>query len=197
MTPHNGTRFPVHCPDPEEERLDLLLDRLTSVARLLAWTAMFALCAVLIWLVMANAAHAGDPKAAARAIGNAGTAAAGAIARDASNAGTVPGYAGTNVPERSLTASGMQDAARARLADPDDPGRQRRAGGDRGDDPDGRPERPLSVSDPGRPCAARDYRRRSRRTSAHGADGLASGGVTECGAGLEDAQAGGACGSVR
>ena len=63
-----------------------------------------------------------DPKAAARAIGQAGTAAAGAIARDAASAGKVPGYAGTNPPERNIGADDMETAARARLADPDDPG---------------------------------------------------------------------------
>ena len=193
MIPHNGARFPVPRPDSEEERLDLFLDRLTSVARLLAWTAMFSLCAVLIWLVMANAAHAEDPKAAARAIGNAGTAAARAIARDTSKPGTVPGYVGTDVPERNIGASRLQDEGRARLADPDDPGGV--AGRAVIEGTVTRPERPVAVSDPavrrGEGIAA------DPQASAHSAGGLASGGVTECGAGLENAEGGGACGSVR
>ncbi len=105
-----------------EDRIAVALDRGTRAVRLLTWTAMFALVCLMLWVVSGMAARAEDPGEAARAIGNAGTAAAGAIARDASKAGDVPGYAGTNVPERSLTASGMEDAARARLADPHDPG---------------------------------------------------------------------------
>jgi len=62
-------------------------------------------CCFLLWIVFGGAANAGDPKAAARAIGNAGTTAATAIARDSSNAATVPGYAGTNVPERNVGAN--------------------------------------------------------------------------------------------
>ena len=97
------------------ERADVLVDRATRVVRLLAWLAMFAVCCLTLRAMAGLAAHAEDPRAAARAIGQAGTAAAGAIARDASKAVTVPGYAGTDVPERSLSASGMQDAARAGL----------------------------------------------------------------------------------
>ncbi|MCY3756983.1 MAG: hypothetical protein OXG96_04610, partial [Acidobacteria bacterium] len=51
-----------------------------------------------------------------------GRAAAGAIAKDASSAADVPGYAGTNLPERGLSAAGLEDAAARALADPDDPG---------------------------------------------------------------------------
>ena len=108
------------CPGPG--RADVLSDRATRVGRLFAWLAMFALCCLMLWVVAHQAARAGDPKAAAAEIGRAGQTAAGAIARDASNTGTVPGYAGTDVPERSLTAFGMADAARARLGRPDDPG---------------------------------------------------------------------------
>ena len=39
-----------------------------------------------------------DPKAAARAIGQAGLQAAGAVARGAASADAVPGYAGTGIP---------------------------------------------------------------------------------------------------
>ena len=182
-------------------RADVLIDRATRIAcpgprsgvRLLAWTAMFALCCLMLWTLGGMAAHAGDPKAAARAIGQAGTAAAGAIARDASKAATVPGYAGTDVAERSLTASGMEDAARARLADPDDPGGK--AGRAVIEGTLTRPERPVAVSDPavrrGEGIAA------DPQASAHRAGGLASGSVSDCGSGLGDAGDGGSCGGVR
>ena len=174
-------------------RADVLIDRATRIVRLLAWTAMFALCCLMLWTLGGMAAHAEDPKAAARAIGQAGTAAAGAIARDASKAGTVPGYAGTDVAERSLTASGMEDAARARLADPDDPGGK--AGRAVIEGTLTRPERPVAVSDPavrrGEGIAA------DPQASAHRAGGLASGSVSDCGSGLGDAGDGGSCGGVR
>ena len=174
-------------------RADFLIDRATRIVRLLAWTAMFALCCLMLWTLGGMAAHAEDPKAAARAIGQAGTAAAGAIARDASKAATVPGYAGTDLPERSLTASGMEDAARARLADPDDPGGK--AGRAVIEGTLTRPERPVAVSDPavrrGEGIAA------DPQASAHRAGGLASGSVSDCGSGLGDAGDGGSCGGVR
>ena len=74
------------------------------------------------WLATGTAALAEDPTAAARALGQAGNATAAAVARDSSNAADVPGYAGTSLPERNIGASRLQDEARARLADPDDPG---------------------------------------------------------------------------
>ena len=174
-------------------RADVLIDRATRVVRLLAWIAMFCVCCLMLWVMAGMAAQAQDPKAAARAIGQAGTAAAGAIARDASKAGTVPGYAGTDVPERNLTASGMADAARARLVDPDDPGGN--AGRVVIEGTVRRPERPVAVSDPavqrGEGIAA------DPQAATHGADGLASGSITTCGAELDDAEDGGSCGSVR
>ena len=169
------------------------IDRATRIVRLLAWTAMLAVCCLMLWTLGGMAAHAEDPRAAARSLGQAGAAAAGAIARDASKAGTVPGYAGTGVPERSLTAPGLQDAARARLADPDDPGG--RAGRAVIEGMSIRPERPVAVSDPG--VRRGEGIAADPQASTHGADGLASGGVAECGAGLENAEGGGACGSVR
>ena len=172
------------------ERADVLIDRATRIARLLAWIAMFVLCCLMLWVM---SAHAEDPKAAAREIGQAGTAAAGAIARDASKAGTVPGYAGTNVPERSLTASGMEDAARARLADPHDPGGT--AGRAVIEGVTTRPDRPVAVSDP---AVVRGERiGADPGNAAHGADGLASGTVSACGSDLQDAGTGGSCGQVR
>jgi len=173
-------------------RMDVLIDRATRVVRLLAWIAMFALCCLMLWWLGGTVTRADDPRTAARAIGNAGQAAAGAIARDAASAGEVPGYAGTDVPERRLTATGMADAAQRVLSDPDD------AGGDAGrtlvHGTTSRPERPVSASDPavrrGKLLAA------NPRAPAHGADGLASGSVTECEAEVGDAESGGACGRV-
>ena len=174
-------------------RADVLIDRATRIVRLLAWLAMFALCCLMLWVLSGMAAHAEDPKAAARAVGQAGTAAAGAIARDASKAGTVPGYAGTNVPERSLTASRMEDAARARLADPHDPGGSA-----------GRAVIEGVTTRPDRPVVAKRSRHRARgdgspailSNAAHGADGLASGTVSACGSDLQDAGNSGSCGQV-
>ena len=46
------------------------------VTRLLDWTLLAAVCGFLMWIVFGGAAQAGDPKEEARAIGNAGNAAA-------------------------------------------------------------------------------------------------------------------------
>ena len=180
-------------PGPQADRISVPVDPATRIVRLLAWTAMLAVCCPIFLTLGGMAARAEDPKAAAREIGRAGAAAAGAIARDASKAGTVPGYAGTDVPEKNLTAGGMEDAARARLADPDDPGgKAGRAviGGTLT-----RPDRPVAVTDPavvrGKGIAA------APGNAENGAGGLASGNVTECGADLDDAEDGGSCGSVR
>ena len=180
-------------PGPQADRISVPVDPATRIVRLLAWTAMLAVCCPMFLTLGGMAARAEDPKAAAREIGRAGAAAAGAIARDASKAGTVPGYAGTDVPEKNLTAGGMEDAARARLADPDDPGgKAGRAviGGTLT-----RPDRPVAVTDPavvrGKGIAA------APGNAENGAGGLASGNVTECGADLDDAEDGGSCGSVR
>ena len=179
--------------ETSDDRISVLIDRATRVVRLLAWIAMFALCCLMLRVVSGMAAHAEDPKAAARSIGQAGTAAAGAIARDASKAGTVPGYAGTDVPERSLTASGMEDAARTRLADPDDPGGS--AGRAVIEGTLTRPDADVPASDPavvrGKGIAA------TPEAPAHRARGLASGSASDCNAELDDAGDGGSCGSVR
>ena len=191
-----------------EDRIAVAIDRGTRVVRLLTWTAMFVLVCLMLWLVSGMVAKAdpgsgpgqapgsgsgaGDPRAAARAIGAAGTAAAGAIARDAASAGKVPGYAGTEVPERNLTASGMEDAARARLADPHDPGGA--AGRTVVEGTTNRPAANVPASDP--------VVRRSEgiaaasQSPAHRADGIASGSATACGADLRDADDGGSCGQV-
>ena len=178
--------------EPRFGRADVLIDRATRIVRLLAWLAMFVLCCLMLWVMGGQAARAEDPKAAAREIGRAGLSAAGAIARDAAKAAAVPGYAGTDVPERSLTAGGMADAARARLGRADDPGGA--AGRAVVEGTATRPERPVSASDP--EAARADGIAGSPQSAAHGAGGLASGSVAACGAGLEDAGDGGACGRV-
>ena len=156
------------------------------------WALVAAVFGFLLWIVLGGGAQAGDPKAAAREIGNAGTAAAGAIARDAASTGKVPGYAGTDVPERSLTTSGMEDAARVRLADPEDPGGK--AGRAVIEGTLTRPERPLSAGDP--EIVRSETIASDPEAPAHGAGGLASGSVSECTSGLQDAESAGTCGSV-
>ena len=161
--------------------------------RFLDWTLMAAVFGFLLWIVAGGAAHGGDPKAEARTIGNAGTAAAGAIARDASKAGTVPGYVGTNVPERSIGADALEDRGRARLADPDDPGGQ--AGRSVIEGVTVRPTVPVTTGDPG--VARGKAVAADPQNPGHGAGNLASGSVADCGADLPDADRGGACGAVR
>ena len=192
-----------------EDRIAVAVDRATRIAcpgprsgvRLLTWTAMFALVCLMLWVVSGMAARAdpgsgsgaGDPRAAARAIGNAGNAAARTIVRDSSNAADVPGYAGTDLPERNIGANRLQDAARARLADPDDPGAAARRAVVRG-----ATSRPAANVPAGDPMVRRSETvAAAPHSSVHRADGLASGSVANCNAGLRDAQSGGSCGSVR
>ena len=174
-------------------RMDANIDSATRIVRLLTWLAMFAVCCLMLWTLGGMAAHAEDPKAAARAIGQAGTAAAGAIAKSAGSAAAVPGYAGTGVPERGIAAGGLRDAANARLADPDDPGGA--AGRTVIEGTVNRPAAAVPVTDPavvrGKGIAA------APQALAHGASGLASGSVSACGKELKDAQTGGSCGAVR
>ena len=162
------------------------------MTRAVGWALLAAVFGFLLWIVFGGAAHAGDPKSEARAIGNAGTAAARAIARDASNAATVPGYAGTNVPERSIGAGALESEGRARLADPDDAGGQ--AGRSVIEGVTVRPAVPVTAGDPG--VARGKAIAADPRAAAHGADGLASGSVSDCGADLPDANRGGSCGQV-
>ena len=175
-----------------DDRIAVAVDRGTRIVRLLTWTAMFALVCLMLWVVSGMAANAEDPKAAARAVGNAGNVAARTIARDSSRAADVPGYAGTELPERNVGAGSLEDAARARLADPDDPGGA--AGRAVIEGVTVRPERPVAAAEPGvvrgKGIAA------DPENPAHRADGLASGGVSACGAELEDAEGGGSCGQV-
>ncbi len=161
--------------------------------RLLGLVVLAAVFGFLLWIVFGGGASAEDPKAAARAIGNAGAAAAGAIARDASNAATVPGYAGTNLPEGNIGADDLEDEGHARLADPDDPGGK--AGRSVVEGVTVRPDVPVTDSDPG--VARGKTVAADPRAPSHGAGNLASGSVSDCGAGLPDTGRGGACGAVR
>ncbi|MXY42316.1 MAG: hypothetical protein F4Y62_21245 [Rhodospirillaceae bacterium] len=167
--------------------------RAPLAAHLFGCTLMAAVFAFLLWIVFGGAARAEDPKAAARAIGNAGTAAATAIARDSSNAANVPGYAGTNVPERHIGANALETEGRARLADPDDPGG--RAGRNVIEGVTVRPDVPVTAGDPG--VARGKAVSADPGNAAHGAGNLASGSVADCGADLPDANRGGSCGAVR
>ncbi|MDE0711407.1 MAG: conjugal transfer protein TraN [Rhodospirillales bacterium] len=137
--------------------------------------------------------QAEDPTAAARAIGQAGNAAAASVARDSSNTAAVPGYAGTNLPERNIGASRLQHEGRARLADPDDPGgaagRAVQAGAHI------RPPAQVPASDP--EVVRSERIAATPQAAAHRADGLASGSVQDCDATVQAAETGGACGSVR
>jgi len=175
-----------------DDRVSVAVDRATRIVRLLVWCAMFVLVCLMLWVVSGMAANAEDPRAAARGIGNAGNSAASAIARDSSNADDVPGYVGTDVPERGLTASGMEDAARVRLADPDDPGGAAGRAVIRGTT--SRPATSVPATDP---AVVRSERiAASPQSSAHGANNLASGSAADCGADLDDAGDGGSCGQV-
>ena len=187
--------------DLSRDRVEIAVDRATRVMRLLTWTAMFALVCLMLWVVSGMAAKAdpgsgsgtGDPKAAARAIGNAGNSAARTIARDSTKAADVPGYAGTNLPERGIGANALESQGRARLADPDDPGGAAGRAVIRGVTQ--RPGRPVAAGDP--LVSRSEGIVASPQSAAHGADGLASGSATDCGADLDDADDGGSCGSVR
>ena len=176
---------------PWTGRIAGLAEKAAGVVRLLAWAAMVGGYGLMLW-ALSGSAHADDPKDAARQVGNAGAAAAGAIARDAAKAQTVPGFAGTNVPERSLTDAGMESAARGRLANPDDPGGS--AGRAVIDGAAIRPAVPVPANDP---AVARGRTVQANPLAAsHRTDGLASGGSADCGAGVTDAGRGGACGSA-
>ena len=145
----------------------------------------------LIHLNIGNA-RAEDPKAAARSMGNAGRAAAAALAKDPASASGVPGYAGTDVAERDLGAADLEDAANGVLADPDDPGGL--AGRIVIEGVTTRPDASLATEGPiaGRAGEIQGDPGASR----FGASGLASGSVSGCAAGLDRAESGGTCGGV-
>ena len=162
-------------------------------ARALVWIAMVALVCLTSWAPAGTPARAEDPKAAARALGQAGNAAATAVARDSSNAEEVPGYTGTDLPERNIAAGRLQDEGRARLADPDDPGGQ--AGRAVQVGAHHRPPAQVPAIDP--EVVRSERIAASPQAAAHRADGLASGSVQDCDATVQDAETGGTCGSVR
>ena len=165
------------------------VERATGMVRPMAWIVALACALPVLWMLAAAAAHAQDPRAAAAQIGQAGQAAAGAVARDAASAAAVPGFSGTDVPQRSLNAQGMEDAASALLADPADPG------GEAGRAViEGAAMRPDAAVAPGDPGVVRAQAiGADPRDPAHGAGGLVSGSVTGCGADV-DAGRGGSCG---
>ena len=174
------------------DRVGIALDGTTRQARLAARLAGIAVLLAAFALLTGASARAGDPAAAARELGRAGQAQAGAIVRDASNADAVPGYAGTNLPERGIAASGMEDAARRVLADPQHPG------GAAGTSViEGTATRPVVNVPAGDPAVRRGLGvADSPQGPAHGASGLASGTVADCGADVPDAERGGSCGRV-
>ena len=155
---------------------------------------MMASALLLFFLAHLSTGHAraGDPKAAARAIGDAGRAAAAAVARDPASVSKVPGYAGTNLPERDLGAAELEAAAERVLSDPEDPGGW--AGRAVIEGVTGRPYASVGAEDP-IPVRGEEIQA-DPSASRFGASGLASGSVTDCATGVEDAGSGGACGSV-
>ena len=147
---------------------------------------------VLLAHLSAGNARAEDPNTAARAIGDAGRAAAAAVARDPASTARVPGYAGTNPPERGIGAADLESAANRVLTDPTDPGG--RAGRAVIEGATARADASLGTEDP---IARRGEEIEGDAGAPRwGAGGLASGSVRDCAAGVEDAGAGGACGSV-
>ena len=155
------------------------------------------LCAGLLFASLPSAGPAAQgsdeaAKAEARAVGAAGQAAARGVATDAQQALTVPGFAGTNVPQTGHTDANMEAAARNALADPDSEGGAVGAfvtsSGAR------RPDTDIESGDPAivRGEAVQD----SPTASTWRAGGLASGSVRECGRQLAAAQAAGQCGGV-
>ena len=156
------------------------------------WSGKTILLVFFMAQLVASSARAEDPKAAARALGNAGRSTAAAFARDPASASKVPGYAGTNVSERGLGAADLEDAANGVLADPDDPGG--RAGRAVIEGTTVRPEASVETDDP-IPTRGNEIQG-DPGDSRFGASGLASGSVSDCAAGLDRAESGGSCGSV-
>ena len=149
-------------------------------------------CILLAGQFAAARAEAEDPKAAARAVGQAGRAAASAIAKESGSTAHVPGYAGTNLPERGMSADDLETAANRVLADPSDPGG--RAGRAVIEASAARPEESVEAGDP--IVQRGDGIEGDPQSPRWSADGVASGSVTGCGAGVAQAGSGGTCGSV-
>ena len=154
--------------------------------------AMKAVILIVLAHVAAGRASAEDPRAAARAVGQAGKAAAIAIAKDAGSTAHVPGYAGTSLPERGMSAGELDAAANRALADPADPGG--RAGRAVIKASAERPEESVGTGDP--IVQRADGIEGDAHSPRWNADGLASGSATGCGAGVAHAGAGGQCGGV-
>ena len=152
---------------------------------------------ILILLMLAHLSagdsRAEDPKAAARAQwAMRAVRLSAALARDPASTSKVPGYAGTNLPERDLGAADLEDAANGVLADPDDPGGL--AGRIVIEGVTARPDASLETEDP---IAGRaEEVQGDPGASRYGASGLASGSVSDCAAGLDRAESGGTCGGV-
>ena len=155
--------------------------------------------AVAVWLCAslpsAGPAAQGSDEAAraeAMAVGAAGQVAARGVATDAEQALTVPGFAGTDVPQTEHTDASMEAAARDALVDPNSEGGAVgafvAASGAR---------RPATDIESGDAAIVRGETVQDSPTApAWRADGLASGSVQECGRDLSAAQAAGQCGGV-
>ena len=154
------------------------------------------LAALTIGMVLHGAAVAQGSdeaaKAAARSVGAAGQAAARALATDATQPSNVPGYEGTDVPEREHTADGLNAAAQRTLADPNDAGGA--VGAFVAEATLSRPDVTVTAAEPGVQRA--EAVQANPNDTDWRANGLASGSVRECGADLDDAGAGGRCGGV-
>ena len=193
MEPDGRVLYGMEPDDTQWMKREMeFLDNVTRVVRLPAWIAVLAAILPVLWILVSVAAYAGDPAAAARELGRAGQAAAGAIARDTGSTATVPGYAGTALPERSHTAAGMEDAARRVLADPGDSGGM--AGRAVIEGAVSRPVSPVSRDEPA--VRRSETIAADPQVPALGAAGIASGSVSDCEAAVADADDGGACGSV-
>ena len=131
-------------------------------------------------------------KAEARAVGAAGQAAARGVATDAQQTASVPGFAGTNVPQTGHTDANMAAAARNVLADPNSEGGA--VGAFVTSSTARRPDTDIEAGDA---VIVRGEAVQDSPTAAPWRAGdLASGSVRECGRELADAQAAGQCGGV-
>lgn len=129
---------------------------------------------------------------AARVLGTAGQEAARDLATDAGQVLTVPGFAGTDVPQTGHTDANMESAARNALADPHSDGGT--VGAFVTSSRASRPDADIEAEDP---AIARGEAVQDEPTaSSWRAGGLGSGSVRECGRGLAAAQSAGRCGGV-
>lgn len=152
--------------------------------------------AVLHGPTLPGAAVAQDPDEAARQaaqeVGEAGQAAARAVATDAAQALEVPGFAGTDLSQADLSAGELEGAGQNALADPDDLGgglgRALARGALSG------PAVSVSEEEPG--IRRAESVQSSPNAPEWRADGLVSGTVSECARELDGAQSGGTCGAV-